>query len=73
MEPRVGVVDLGGLDEDRVELAGEERLGQLPEEGLEQARHHVHVLPPSLFLQPERESTYFAISVFSSGRATKFI
>ena len=59
VKPRVGILDLGGLDEDRVELAGEERLGQLPEEGLEQARHHVHVLPPSLLLQPE--STFFAI------------
>ena len=53
VQPRVGVLDLGCLDEDGVELAGEERLGQLAEERLEQARHHVHVLPTSLFLQPE--------------------
>ena len=53
VKPRVGILDLGRLDEDRVELAGEERLWQLPEERLEQARHHVHVLPTSLFLQPE--------------------
>ena len=53
VQPRVGVLDLGCLDEDGVELAGEERLGQLPEERLEQARHHVHVLPTSLLLQPE--------------------
>lgn len=55
VQPRVGVLDLGGLDEDRVELSGEEGLGQLPEEGLEQARHHVHVLPPRLLLQPETQ------------------
>ena len=27
VQPRVGVLDLGGLDEDRVELSGEEGLG----------------------------------------------
>ena len=53
VKPRVGILDLGGLNEDRVELAGEERFRQLPEERLEQARHHVHVLPAGLLLKPE--------------------